>query len=129
MYEEHSINRCGETMREDGSQSSKPKGYVYWSYKNCTKNQVKDAWKYHAGFSEETSCMGGHGSKPAFDILKGMTDVKIKRGYTIYKGHVAFDVYAKTKNGMRKALKQLHTIYHWIGEMHFVEHNPRGFTL
>ena len=88
---------------------------------------MKDAWKYHAGFSEEKPCIGGHGSKPAFDLLKGMANVKIKRGYSIYVGHTAFDVYTKTKNDMRKALKQLHTIYHWIGEMHFVEHNPKGF--
>ena len=66
-------------------------------------------------FSEEKQCLGGEGSKPAFDLLKHMRpDVIVKRDYTMYKGHVAFAVYAIDKAKMREALTTLHEQYYWI---------------
>ena len=127
---EHSVNRCGVTWVEKEPNQSHPIGHMYWSFKNCTKNQAKGKYKYYSGFSEESQCMGGCGSKPAFDLLRGMKGVKMKRGYTMYKGHVSFEVYTKTKNDMRNALEKLHIVYHWINkEMHFTEHNPEGYNI
>ena len=77
--------------------------------------KMKKSYDYTIGFSEEKPCMGGIGSKPAFELLVSThPDVIVKRAYTIYQGHVGFSVHAVTRFKMKQALKKLHEEYHWI---------------
>jgi hypothetical protein len=72
-------------------------------------------YKYMNSFSEEMPCIGGNGSKPAFDLLKHMRpDVIVKRDHSMSQGHVGFAIYAINKTKMREALNTLHEQYNWI---------------
>ena len=77
---------------------------------------MKKSYDYVLAFSEEKPCMGGIGSKPAFEILADMNpDVVVKREYTIYKGQVGFSVHGINRSCMQAALWKLHRGgYNWI---------------
>jgi len=76
---------------------------------------VLKSYDYAASYSEEKPCMGGVGSKPAFQLLVSMyPDVVVKRSYTIYAGHVGFSVHAINRTAMACALWKLHKEYYWI---------------
>jgi len=77
---------------------------------------MKVNYKYIASFSEEKPCIGGCGSKPAFDLLRGMEGIKVNRSYTSFLGHVGFDVKSTTKENMIKALDKLNEQYYWINK-------------
>ncbi len=77
-------------------------------------DMMRNGYHWYAAYSVEKPCMGGEGSKPAFDLLRGKTNILIKRSYTIYKGHSAFEVWAKRKEDMIRALDYLHISYDWI---------------
>ena len=81
------------------------------------EDYIKPKMKFIVGYSEESTCIGGVGSKPAFEILRELKPrVQVKRSYTIYKGHVGFEVLADTRDSMKLALKMLNSSYSWIDE-------------
>ena len=80
-------------------------------------------YKFYVSYSVEKPCIGGEGVKPAFELLKGMLDVKCTRSYSIYVGHGSFEVWTKTRSQMDQALHALHTEYTWI------DHNDHVYTI
>ncbi len=134
--EEHSCNRCNDKYYCDDERYPNGKRLVY-NHMNCRRKNKKKAWIYRTGYDVETPCIGGSGSKPAFNLLRDNPNVKVKRDYSCYVGHTAFQVYAKTLKDMQKAKAILHLEYHWIDrynsdgseDLSWTEHCPTGYHI